>query len=197
MGLNPRVWHPVNTWNSTLFPLFITLCSISALLPVCKPIYMRLCDLNRPNFQYASCVCWQCVGESFWSERAHANMSQRNDWMYSKTSRCVCVCVCVSCEIVEPLKSLSVSLHRCHYFLSSSHLVIWGADKKRTAWWFISFFFFFPPTWFSSSRSFISEWGAGPDGERLYPFFFFLSVMSEAAVRHSLSASSLLVDAPL
>lgn len=80
------------------------------------------------------------------------------------------------------------ALHTSYYFLSSSHLLIWVADKRRLP----DDSSFFPPPLQPASvhPSFLFPGKERQDGECLYPFF--LSLMSEATVWHSLSASLLL-----
>ena len=118
-------------------------------------------------------VCVDSVWESLFdqSERMQICLKETTECIQKHLGVCACVRVCV-CVLWD---SRTTEEHRCRYFLSSSHLVIWGADKKRTAWWFISFFFFFFPLQPDSLHRgllFLSE-EQDQMGNVFIPFFFF------------------------
>lgn len=70
------------------------------------------------------------------------------------------------------------ALHTSYYFLSSSHLLIWVADKRRLP----DDSSFFPPPLQPASvhPSFLFPGKERQDGECLYPFFFKFNVRSRS-----------------
>lgn len=133
---------------------------------------MTLTDIAFSKYAIFVDNVWEYI---FNQREKNANVFKANDWIYSE------YILCGSVRVLHDSPRV-LSLHRCYYFLSSSHLVIWGADKNGLL--DDSSLFLqpasVPPSLYFQVR--IDQTGN--------VFILLLSVMSEAAVRQSVSASS-------